>query len=132
MSQAGVYTATDLRLRRRALGLTTRELADLVGKSQGNLSAAENGSRPVTAELIGKVRAVEEWVLRQYQISLGVVAEQAEPIVLQRLTAEQFAAEFPQARTDHAAFPVALYDLVLARVAAQLDRGGVRVRIAEP
>lgn len=126
------YSAADLAVRRAALGLTTRALADLVGRAQGNISDVEQGRRPVTDELMQRVLVVERWAAEHLRRQLDEARARAcgtSTVTLHRLTDGQFREEFPDAATAFAPMPVSLHDAVLGRVAADLTLAGCTVRV---
>lgn len=127
------YSPTDLISRRRALGITARDLAPLVGRDPGNYAKSEQGHRRVSDQLVERLREVEDWAARHYDDVLDsarayIAAHPGEPALLRQHSAEEFGAD-PGARTRYAAFPVSLHETTVGRVASALEREGYDVTI---
>lgn len=129
------YGPDDLVTRRKALGITGRDLAVLVGRTQGNLSDAERGTRKVSDQLIDMIREIETWAAKHYSTVLATARDYAdthrgEPIPLRRLTQAAFTHRYPAARTEHGPFPVSLHETVVGRVASTLELEGYTVTVS--
>lgn len=128
------YGPADLVSRRRALGVTGRDLAALIGRAQGNYAKSEQGNRRASDQLVEQIREIEAWALKHYDNVLAsardyIQEHPGEPVQLRQLTEAGFHRAHRSARTEHAVFPVSIHETVVGRVAADLEREGYIVTI---